>query len=50
MNQCWIIMNGNLQNKFQWNLKQNSYIFLQQNAFEDVIQNMTTILSKPKLY
>ena len=26
----------NLVNKFQWNLKQNSYIFIQENTFENV--------------
>ena len=31
-------------NKFQWNLKQNSYIFIQENAFENVIYETAAIL------
>ena len=33
LNQCWNIVNLNLRNKIQWNLKRNSYIFIQENAF-----------------
>ena len=32
-------------NKFQWKLKQNSYIFIQENAFENVIWERSAILS-----
>ena len=28
LSQCWIIVNSKLRNKLQWNLKQNSYIFI----------------------
>ena len=31
LNQWWNVVNWN---KLQWNLKQNSYIFIQENAFE----------------
>ena len=32
LNQNWNILNSNLRNKLQWNLKQNSCIFIQENA------------------
>ena len=47
-NQCWNIVNSNLKDKFQLNLKQNSYIFIQENAFENVICEMASILSQPQ--
>ena len=31
-----------------WNLKQNSYIFIQENAFENVVCEMAAILSRPQ--
>ena len=36
--QCWNIINLNLRNKLQWNINQNSYIFIQEITFENVIQ------------
>ena len=36
------------ENKFQWNLNQNSYIFIQENAFENVVWKMAAILSRPQ--
>ena len=33
LNQCWNIVDSNLSNIFQW----NSYIFIQENAFENAI-------------
>ena len=47
-NQCWDIVNWNLRNKLQWNLKRNSYIFIQENAFENVVWRMAAILSRPQ--
>ena len=35
--QCWHIINWVLRDKFQWNLNRNSYIFIQENAFENVV-------------
>ena len=46
LNQCWNISNSNLRNKLQWNHKRNSYIFIQENAFENVCE-MAAILSQP---
>ena len=34
--------------KFQWNLNRKPYIFIQENAFENVVRKMVTILSRPK--
>ena len=48
LNQCWNIVNCNLRNKHQWNLNRNSYIFIQENAFENVVWKMTAILSRPQ--
>ena len=33
----WDIVNSNQRNKLQWILKQISYIFIQVNAFENVV-------------
>ena len=38
----------NLRNKVQWNLKQNSYILIEENAFENVVCEITSILSRPQ--
>ena len=36
LNQCWNSVNSKLKNKLQWNLKRNSYIFIEKkNAFEN---------------
>ena len=47
-NQCWSIVNRTLGNKLRWNLNQNSYIFIQQNAFENVVWKMVANLSWPQ--
>ena len=47
-NKCWNIVNWNLRDKLKWNLKRNSYIFLQENAFENVVWKMAAILSWPQ--
>ena len=48
LNQCWNIVNWTLGNKFQWNLNKNSNIFIQENAFENVVWKMAAILSRPQ--
>ena len=48
MNQCWNDVDWNLRNKHQWNISQNSCIFFQENAFENVIWEMAAILSRPQ--
>ena len=47
LNQCWIIVNWTIGNKFQWNLNRNWYIFSQENAFQNVVWKMAAILSRP---
>ena len=41
-----ILFIGTLGTKIQWNLKQNSYIFILENAFENVICEIAGILSR----
>ena len=49
-NQCWNIVtcHSNLRNKLQWNFERSSYIFIQENAFENVIWKTAAILSCPQ--
>ena len=44
----WNIDNCTLRNKFQWNSKRNSNIFIQENAPENVVCEMASILSRPR--
>ena len=46
MNQWWNVVNWNLRNKLLWNSYRNSYIFIQENAFENVVCKMVAILSR----
>ena len=48
LNQCWNTVNWTLRNKFQWNLNQNLYIFIQENAFGNVVWKTAAILSWPQ--
>ena len=48
LNQCCIIVNWTLRNKLQSNCIRNSKIFIQENAFENVIWKMSAILSWPQ--
>ena len=47
-NQCWNIVNWTLRNKLQWKFYWNSYIFIQENALENVAWKMAAILSRPQ--
>ena len=40
LNQCWVIVNGNLKNKFKWNLNQNTRHFIHENALKFVVYEM----------
>ena len=42
---AWILLIGN---KLQWNFYPNSNIFIQENAFENVVCEMAPILSQPQ--
>ena len=48
LNQCWNIVNSNLGNRLEWNLMWNSYIFIQENTFENVVCEMVVIYSQPQ--
>ena len=48
LNQYWNIVKWTLRNKFQWNFNQNSNISIQENAFENVVCKMASILSQPQ--
>ena len=53
LNQYCNIINRTLGNKFSWNLKGDSYIFIQENVFERIIRKWLAILFQPqgvKLY
>ena len=48
LNQCWNIVNWILRNKLQWYFNRNSDIFIQENALENVVCEMASILSRPQ--
>ena len=48
LNQCWNIVNWTLRNKLRWNFNRNSKIFIKENAFENVVCEMASILSRPQ--
>ena len=37
-----------MRNRFQWNFNRYSYIFIQENSFENVVCEMASILSRPQ--
>ena len=43
LNQCWNIVNWTLGNKIQLNFNWNSNIFIQENAYENVVCEMASI-------
>ena len=47
LNQCWNMVNETLRN-IQWNINRNSYIFIKENGLENVVCEMTSILSRPQ--
>ena len=48
LNQCWNIVNWTIGNKLQWNFNRNENIFIQENAFENIVWKMAAILSRPQ--
>ena len=46
-NNC-ILLIWTPRNKFQWNRNRNSYAFIQENALENVVRKMASILSQPQ--
>ena len=48
LNQCWNIVNCTLGNKRRRNFNRNQHIFIQENAFENVICEMAASLTRPQ--
>ena len=48
LNQCCFIFNGTLRNKLQWNFNQNTKLFIHENASENIVCEMASILSKER--
>ena len=48
LNQCWNIVNWTLRDKLQWNFNRNSNIFIQENALENIVCEMASMLSRPQ--
>ena len=48
LNEHWNIVNWTLENTLQWNFNWNSSIFILENAFENVVCEMASILSWPQ--
>ena len=48
LKQCWDIVNLTLRKKLQWHFNRNSYIFIQEHAFENVTWKFAAILSQPQ--
>ena len=48
LNQCWEIVVWTTRNLLKWNPNRNPYIFIQENAFENVVWEMAAILSRPQ--
>ena len=48
LNLWWNIVNLILRNKLQWNVNRKSYIFIQENRFENVVGEIGAILSRPQ--
>ena len=46
LNQCWRIVNWTLGDKRQWNLNQNTFFFIHESAFENIVCEMVAILSR----
>ena len=44
MKQCCVIVNWTLKNKLHWNSNQNTTLFVEENAFENVVCEMAAIL------
>ena len=46
LHECCIIVNWTLRNKLQWNLNLNTKLFFHENAFENVVSEITAMLSR----
>ena len=43
-----ILLIRTFRTQYQWHRKRNSYIFIQENAFQNVVRKMAAILSRPQ--
>ena len=50
LNQCWNIVNWTLRNNLQGNFNRNSNILIQENALENFVCEMTSILFRPQWF
>ena len=48
LNQCWNIVDWTIGSILQWNHNRNLCIYIQENAFENVVWEMAAILSRPQ--
>ena len=48
LNQCCIIVNSTIREKFRWHPNRNLNIFIQENVFEKVVCDIATILTWPQ--
>ena len=46
LNQCWVIVNWTLRNKFQWNFNQNTKLFIHENASQNIVCEIMAILPR----
>ena len=46
LNRCWVIVQLTLKNKLQWNSNQNAKLFIHENAFQNAVCEMASILSR----
>ena len=42
------MINLTLRNKLKWNVNQNAYISIQENAFENIVCKIVAILHQPQ--
>ena len=43
MLECWVIANWTLRNKLQWNFNQDTKLFINENAYENIICKMPSL-------
>ena len=48
LKQCWFIVNWTLRNKLQWKFNQNTKLFIHENASQNIVYEMASILSLPQ--
>ena len=46
LKQCWVIVNWTFRNNRQWNVNQNTKLFIHENASENIVCEMAAFLSK----